>query len=151
MMGRVDEGCRAQREQTDGGVRLPARMVEHGGLLGGGVPTRAGEAGVHVGPDEAGVEASLREIEDEAGVSRRVERELAPVGDETGAAAESVRTEQPRRTKTPRPDREGRISRRSEGSPARTEVRKWLSSAAHGARSEEEVVKSGQRVDVIRR
>jgi hypothetical protein len=44
-------------------------MVEHGGLVGGRVTTEAGEAGVHVGPDEAGVEASLRALEDEVGLS----------------------------------------------------------------------------------
>jgi hypothetical protein len=57
---------------------------------GEGVPAEAGEAGVHVGPDEAGVEASLSELEDEAEVVRQVERELAPISNETGATADGA-------------------------------------------------------------
>ena len=55
-------------------------MIEHGGLVGRGIPAEAGEASVDVGSDDAWAQESLRQLENEAGVERRVKVEVTPVG-----------------------------------------------------------------------
>ncbi len=79
-------------DRADRRVRLPAAVVEHGFLVRGGVTVSAEacEAGVHVGTDAAGVEADRWELEDVVGARMRIERELAPEGDEAGATADGA-------------------------------------------------------------